>query len=74
MFINLNQISKSFGSKLVLQDVSFQINAGDKIGLVGRNGSGKTTLFRLMQGEPGTRQRPNHEIAAITGRTHAANC
>src|SRR6185295_9994914 len=50
MFINLEQISKSFGSKMVLQEVSFQINAGDKIGLVGRNGSGKTTLFRLMQG------------------------
>ena len=50
MFINLNQIKKSFGSKMVLQDVSFQLNAGDKIGLVGRNGSGKTTLFRLMQG------------------------
>ena len=50
MFIHLNQISKSFGSKMVLQDISFQVNAGDKIGLVGRNGSGKTTLFRLMQG------------------------
>ena len=50
MLINLIQIKKSFGSKMVLQDVSFQINAGDKIGLVGRNGSGKTTLFRLMQG------------------------
>ncbi|MFN8009189.1 MAG: ABC-F family ATP-binding cassette domain-containing protein [Terriglobia bacterium] len=50
MLIHLNQIHKSFASKAVLQNVSFQVNDGDKFGLVGRNGSGKTTLFRLMEG------------------------
>ena len=50
MLINLSHISKSFGSKIVLRDVSFKINTGEKLGLVGRNGSGKTTLFRLIQG------------------------
>ncbi len=51
MLISLNHISKSFGTRSVLKDVSFQLNAGEKVGLVGRNGTGKTTLFRIMKGE-----------------------
>src|SRR4051812_46146229 len=51
MLVGLNCVSKSFGSNFLLKDVSFQLNFGEKVGLVGKNGSGKTTLFRLIQGE-----------------------
>jgi ATPase subunit of ABC transporter with duplicated ATPase domains len=39
------------GSRLLLQHASFQVAAGDKIGLVGRNGAGKTTLTKVLSGE-----------------------
>jgi ATPase subunit of ABC transporter with duplicated ATPase domains len=39
------------GARLLLSPVSFQVTAGDKIGLVGRNGAGKTTLTRILSGE-----------------------
>jgi ATP-binding cassette, subfamily F, member 3 len=51
MLVGLNCVSKSFGSNLLLKDVSFQLNFGEKVGLVGKNGSGKTTLLRLIDGE-----------------------
>ncbi len=50
MLISLSHVSKSFGSKTVFQDVSFQLNAGERVGLVGRNGTGKTTLMRMITG------------------------
>jgi len=49
--IGLTGISKQYGKQLLFVDASFQLNAGDKVGLVGPNGSGKTTLFRLIVGE-----------------------
>lgn len=49
--INLNRVNYATGSKEILHDVSFSINAGDKIGLVGSNGAGKTTLLRLINGD-----------------------
>ena len=39
------------GARLLLDDASFQVAPGDKIGLVGRNGAGKTTLARVLAGE-----------------------
>ncbi len=44
------RISKRFDDLVLFDDVSFTINEGDRIGLVGRNGSGKTTLFELISG------------------------
>ena len=41
-------ITKSFGSQILLKNADFQLNKGEKIGIVGRNGCGKTTLFRLI--------------------------
>ena len=49
--INLNRVNYATGSKEILHDVSFSINAGDKIGLVDSNSAGKTTLLRLINGD-----------------------
>ena len=50
MLISLQNISFSFGSRYILQDASWQIGTGERIGLVGSNGTGKSTLLRLMTG------------------------
>jgi ATPase subunit of ABC transporter with duplicated ATPase domains len=49
--ISLTRISKQYGRQLLFVDASFQLNPGEKVGLVGPNGSGKTTLFRMITGE-----------------------
>src|ERR687898_1241440 len=47
-FANVN---KQYGKQVLFVDTSFQLNPGEKVGLVGPNGSGKTTLFRMIVGE-----------------------
>ena len=47
----VHQVSKSFGIVPVLEDVSFSLNGGERMGLVGVNGCGKTTLLRIMAGQ-----------------------
>ncbi|HLH00480.1 MAG TPA: ABC-F family ATP-binding cassette domain-containing protein [Bryobacteraceae bacterium] len=49
--ISLSSVTKQYGKQLVFVDASFQLNPGEKVGLVGPNGSGKTTLFRMIVGE-----------------------
>jgi ATPase subunit of ABC transporter with duplicated ATPase domains len=49
--ISLSHISKQYGRQLLFVDTSFQLNPGEKVGLVGPNGAGKTTLFRMIVGE-----------------------
>ena len=49
--LNFQNVCLSFADKEVLRDVSFSVEKGDKIGLIGSNGSGKTTLFRLVTEE-----------------------
>jgi ATPase subunit of ABC transporter with duplicated ATPase domains len=49
--ISLSRISKQYGRQLLFVDTSFQLNPGEKVGLVGPNGAGKTTLFRMIVGE-----------------------
>src|SRR5258708_8413555 len=49
--ISFSNINKQYGKQLVFIDASFQLNPGEKVGLVGPNGSGKTTLFRMVVGE-----------------------
>lgn len=49
--VAFNAVTKQVGTKILYSNGSFQINPGDKIGLVGPNGAGKTTIFRLIMGE-----------------------
>ena len=49
--ISFTRISKQYGRQVLFVDTSFQLNPGEKVGLVGPNGSGKTTLFRMIVGE-----------------------
>ncbi len=49
--ISLARVSKQYGRQLLFVDASFQLNPGEKVGLVGPNGAGKTTLFRMIVGE-----------------------
>jgi len=49
--ISFSNIQKQYGKQLIFVDASFQLNPGEKVGLVGPNGAGKTTLFRMAIGE-----------------------
>src|SRR3954465_6930347 len=49
--ISFSKVSKQYGKQILFVDASFQLNPGEKVGLVGPNGSGKTTLFRMVVGE-----------------------
>ena len=49
--VSFSNIHKQYGRQLVFVDASFQLNPGEKVGLVGPNGAGKTTLFRMVVGE-----------------------
>lgn len=51
--VHLSGISKQYGNKILFKNASFQINPGEKIGLVGPNGAGKTTIFRVIVDEEG---------------------
>jgi len=48
--ITLNQISKSFGSRILFENVTITFNAGNRYGLTGPNGSGKSTLLKIIMG------------------------
>ena len=62
MLISLQNISFSFGARPILEDASWQIGTGERIGLVGSNGAGKSTLLRLITGaytlDKGTFNKP----------------
>ncbi|HEV7646758.1 MAG TPA: ABC-F family ATP-binding cassette domain-containing protein [Actinophytocola sp.] len=72
--VNLEAVSKSFGMKSLLDNVSLGVGAGDRIGVVGLNGGGKTTLLELLAGiEPpdGGRVSRGRDLrqAVVTQRT-----
>ena len=50
IMLSCNNVTKSFGVETILEDISFSINEGDKVGIVGVNGTGKTTLFKILTG------------------------
>lgn len=49
--LSLSKLSMSFGERELFRDLSFEVDARDKVGLIGRNGVGKTTLFKIICGE-----------------------
>ncbi len=48
--VEVNKLSKRFGTRRVLEDVSFSLTIGDSLAVVGKNGSGKTTLLKILAG------------------------
>jgi ATP-binding cassette subfamily F protein 3 len=62
--LQVANITKNYGSKVLFKNASFQINAGEKIGLVGPNGAGKTTIFRMISGE----EEPDEGAIVKTGK------
>ena len=49
--ISVSKLNKFYGEHHVLRDLSFNIEQGERVGLLGDNGSGKTTLFKILSGE-----------------------
>jgi ATPase subunit of ABC transporter with duplicated ATPase domains len=49
--ISFSDVSKQYGKQILFIDAGFQLNAGEKVGLVGPNGAGKSTIFRMIMGE-----------------------
>jgi ATPase subunit of ABC transporter with duplicated ATPase domains len=64
--ISFSNINKQYGKQLIFVDASFQLNPGEKVGLVGPNGSGKTTLFRMIVGE----EAPDEGDVSVPKRLH----
>ncbi|HUT73100.1 MAG TPA: ATP-binding cassette domain-containing protein [Desulfatiglandales bacterium] len=50
IFLKTEDLSKSFGGLIVIEDLSFSLGQGEVLGIIGPNGSGKTTLFNLITG------------------------
>jgi ATP-binding cassette, subfamily F, member 3 len=79
--VHFSNVAKQYGNKILYRNATFQINPGEKIGLVGPNGAGKTTVFRILAGEEGidtgTVSRPekfvlgyfSQNIEEMAGRT-----
>src|ERR1700760_3352547 len=66
--VNPHAVSKGYGSRSVLHDVTLGLNEGERIGVVGDNGAGKSTLARLIVGA----ERPDAGAVTATGDLEAA--
>lgn len=64
VLLTAERICKSYGTRVIFDDISFSIHEGDKIGLIGVNGTGKSTLLRIVAG---TEQGDSGEIVAMNG-------
>ncbi len=59
--LQVSNLSKAYGQQVIFDAVSFTVNPGERIGLVGRNGHGKTTLFRMILGQ----EKPDDGVISI---------
>ena len=64
MKLEVKDITKSFGDKQVLHGISFEVQSGRALGLLGRNGAGKTTIFNLLTGV----YKPDEGIINLDGQ------
>ncbi len=66
--LRVEKLKKSYGADVLFEDVSFVVNPGERIGLVGRNGHGKTTLLKIISGvedyDSGAVNAPRHYTVA----------
>src|SRR5207249_7520280 len=67
--INAQQISKTYGTSPLFQDISFTVSEGDRIGLIGPNGAGKSTLLQILEG----RVKPDSGDVAVRRRTRLSS-
>jgi ATPase subunit of ABC transporter with duplicated ATPase domains len=63
--IVLNGVSKQYGKQVLFVETSFQLDPGEKVGLVGPNGAGKTTVFRMIVGD----ESPDEGTVSVPKRT-----
>jgi ATP-binding cassette subfamily F protein 3 len=59
--IQVSNLSKTYGTQVIFDDIGFTVNTGERIGLVGRNGHGKTTLLKMITGE----ERPDAGVISV---------
>jgi ABC transport system ATP-binding/permease protein len=72
--VNLEQVHKAYGERVLLDAVSLGVSAGDRIGVVGRNGGGKTTLLRVLtKVEPADRGRVTQARGLEVGYLHQSD-
>ena len=64
--LQLSSITKSFGERVLLEDVTWQITSGERVGLCGPNGAGKTTLLKMMAGFDGPDEGQIIKPSALT--------
>ena len=74
LILSGSNISKSYGIDQIIEDVSFSVNKGDRIGIVGPNGAGKSTLMGIIAGqiEPTTGnvyKRSEYSLGYLTQNT-----
>lgn len=50
VFLQIENLTKSVGDRMLFEDVTFGVNEGDKIGIVAKNGAGKSTFLRIIAG------------------------
>ncbi len=67
--ISVSNVTVRYSGEILFNDISFMINAGDRIGLIGKNGAGKSTLLKLISG----RQRPTSGTVASSGETRVGH-
>lgn len=53
-YLQIENISKSYGPKVLFEHIDFNINEGDKVALIAPNGTGKTSLLRILAGKDGS--------------------